>query len=84
MSHMKRLLDENPHGICDVMSESQQATITTLKDQNRELIDALGKVLDWIDGEAPDFKGSGSDEAGEIWWQGFDTLAKARGEVTNG
>jgi hypothetical protein len=80
MSHMKRLLDEDPHGICEAYIVSQETALNTLKDQNQELIDALGKVLDWIDGEAPDFKGSGSDEAGEIWWQGFDTLAKARGE----
>ena len=67
MSHMKRLLDENPHGICEAYIVSQETALNTLKDQNQELIDALGKVLDWIDGEAPDFKGSGSDEAGEIW-----------------
>ena len=93
MSHMKRLLDENPHGICDVMSESQQATITTLKDENRELLEALERLMDWhsiIGGDIADLwfmAPESADEEGleglegtnQVWQQARDAIAKARG-----
>ena len=79
MSHMKRLLDENPHGICEVMAESQKITINTLNDQNQELLEALELYNefskandDWRD-DAPDFV-----------IKAREAIAKARGEVTNG
>jgi hypothetical protein len=46
MSHMKRLLDENPHGICEAYIVSQETALNTLKDQNQELLEALKEVLE--------------------------------------
>jgi len=94
MSYMKRVMDE--HGICEAYIESQETALNTakdqiqeLKDQNRELADALGRVLDWIDGEAPDFNSKSvededawNERASRVWWDAYDVLKKVR-EVTN-
>jgi len=78
MSHMKRLLDENPHGICEAYIVSQETALNSMKDQNQELIDALEMALRMMEGEGLDEQFDGEAEVIRA------AISKARGEVTNG
>ena len=49
MGHMKRLLEENPHGICESYIDSQETAMNTAKDQIRELEKLIGELVDLVD-----------------------------------
>ena len=77
MSHMKRLLDENPHGICEAYIVSQETALNSMKG----LLTALEQLMEWEGNEAGFYPEDDTQQrANEVWQDAFDAVAKARGE----
>ena len=63
MGKMKRLLSENPHGVCETMVGSLQATVNTLAIALEELMELEGGEPGEFDDEAQ------QQEADRVWEQ---------------
>jgi len=71
-----------------VANKSLQDKVKELENHHRSLVDALGEVMDWVDGESPgdefdsylstEDQDARDDKAREIWWKAEEVLKKAK------